>query len=188
LKKFFVALTILLCMAGNVNAAQFTAEQGEKMLSITLQNSDAPLKLDIATFQKNFDAFITQFVNETNAGDDAEAFRQSFLIGKPRLGSVDGRTIFLRNFMDMAAILGTVDADGKIETINFFYPQIADQNDAMTYMLILQSFAKGISPDLDAQALIDEANKNPDGTFVKGNVKFTFKTLDNLNMVSAAAN
>ena len=90
--------------------------------------------------------------------------------------------------MDMAAILGTVDKDGKIETINFFYPQIADQNDAMTYMLILQSFAKGISPDLDAQALIDEANKNPDGMFVKGNVKFTFKTLDNLNMVSAAAN
>ena len=39
MKKFFVALTILLCTAGNVDAAQFTAEQGEKMLSITLQNS-----------------------------------------------------------------------------------------------------------------------------------------------------
>ena len=188
MKKFFVALTILLCVTGNVNAAQFTAEQGEKMLSITLQSSAAPLKLDVATFQKNFDAFITEFVKETNAGDDSEAFRQSFLIGKPRLGSVDGHTVFVKNFMDMAAILGTVDADGKIETINFFYPQISDQNDAMTYMLILESFAKGISPDLDAQALIDEANKNPDGTFVKGNVKFTFKTLDNLNMVSATAN
>lgn len=61
LKKFFIALTILLCVAGNNAEAvdQFTDDQIKQMISSTMQNPvTVPLNLDIETFKKNFNEFM----------------------------------------------------------------------------------------------------------------------------------
>ena len=188
MKKFFLTLTIFFCMAC-VNAeaaAQFTNEQQSQMLSIVEQKSAAAVPfVDIATFQKNFNAFMEGFIKETNAGEDADKMRQIFLIDKPQFITNGERVLFVKNFMNMVALVGVVDPDGNFTAINFFGAQVDDKNAALIHTLILQAFVKGISPDLDATDMLVEAKENP--VLTKGTVQFSFETLDNLNVVSAVA-
>ena len=188
MKKFFVALAILFCVAGNVDAAQFTAEQKTQMASITVQPSAAALTVDVAAFRNNFNGFMSSFIAQTNAGENAAKFEQIFLIDEQSIVTNGQNVLFVKNFMDMVAIVGSVDENGRFKTLNLFGAAIDDKNEAMIHGLVLDAFVKGISPDLNAQALLNEANKNSDGTFVKGNLKFSFATVDNLDVVSVTAN
>lgn len=186
MKKFFVALTILLCLSGNVNAAQFTDEQLSEIFSDTAKNAAAPLKLNVVAFKKNFNEFMSDFIKNMNAGDDADNLRDILLIGETNFVNVGKQKIFVQKFLDRIAIVGSVDAVGNFTALNLFAVQAENRNDMLVSVLILNAFVKGISPDLDAQALLTEAKENP--VVVKGDVKFSFATVDNLNKVSAAAN
>lgn len=190
MKKFFVALTILFAVtAANVSeAAQFTDEQRNQILSMTVQPSAAALAVDVGTFQKNFNDFMSGFIAQTNAGNDTAKMEQIFLIGEQNIVTNGQNVLFAKNFMNMVAIVGSLDESGHFKTLNLVGAAIDDKNEAMIRMLVLEAFVKGISPDLDAQTILTEAKEHSDAPVVKGNVKFSFVTLDNLDVISVTAN
>lgn len=188
LKKFFIALTILLCVAGNNAEAvdQFTDDQIKQMISSTMQNPvTVPLNLDIETFKKNFNEFMKSFIAETNAGEDSAQLEKVFLIGEPKVLSRNGKTLFVQNFLENTAIFGSIDENGKFKVLNFFSTLAENKNEMLMRRLILEAFVRGISPDVDAADLLNQAKENP--TVTAGGIKFSFSTVDNLDIVSAVA-
>ena len=188
MKKFFVALTLLLCLTADVNAAQFTDEQRNRILSMTVQPSAAALSVDVATFRQNFNNFMSGFIAQTNAGDNTAKLEQIFLIGEQSIVTNGQNVLFVKNFMNMVAIVGSLDENGHFKTLNLVGAAIDDKNEAMIHGLVLDAFVKGISPELNAQSLLSESNENPDTAVVKGDVKFSFATVEDLDVVSVAAN
>ena len=189
MKKIFIALAILFCLAGNnfVEAAEkFTDDQLKQMISTTMENPAAKtLNLDVATFKKNFNDFMTNFIKETNAGEDAAKLEKVFLIGEPNTISKNGKTMFLKDFIETAAIFGSVDANGKFKVLNFFAINSEDKNEVLMRRLVLEAFVKGISPGFDATELLNKAKDNPSVTV--GGVKYSFSTVGDLHVVSAVA-
>ena len=188
MKKFFIALTILLAVTvSNAEAAtQFTDEQLKQMISITMQNPAAvPLNLDVATFQKNFDAFITDFFNRGDDPDRSNKLKKIFLIGEPKLATADEMTLFVKRFPNGAAIFGSVDENGKFKVLNYFTTFTEDKNERLVHVMVFEAFIRGISPDNDAINLLTEAKENP--TVTKAGVKYSFVKDGKLNIVSAVA-
>ena len=188
LKKFFIALTILFCVAGNnVEAAnKFTDDQLKQMISITRDNPAAvSMNLDVATFKTNFNAFMAKFLEETNAGEDIAQLKEIFLIGEQNTITKNGKTLFLKDFHEDAAIFGSVDANGKFKVLNLFSTLAENKNELLIRRLVFDAFVKGISPDVDTTALLKKSKENP--TVTVGNVKFSFSTVDNLDMISVVA-
>ena len=188
MKKFFIALMILFCVAGNNAEAekQFTDDQLKQMISSTMDNpATVPLNLDVATFKTNFNAFMADFLKETNAGEDSAKLEKVFLIGEPNTLTKNGRTLFLKNFLEDAAIFGSVDESGKFKVLNFFATLAENKNEMLMRVLVLNAFIKGISPDVDATALLNKAKINP--TVTANGVKYSFSTVGNLNVVSVTA-
>ena len=188
LKKFFVALTIFFCVAGNNAEAanKFTDDQLKQMISTTMDNPvTAPLNLDVATFKTNFNAFMSEFLKETNAGENIAKLEKIFLIGEQNTLTKNGRTLFLKNFLEDAAIFGSVNADGKFKVLNLFSTTADNKNEMLIRRLVFEAFVRGISPDVDAAALLNKAKENP--TVTTGGVKFSFSTIDNMDIISAVA-
>lgn len=188
MKKFFVALTVMLCLTADVNAAQFTNEQRNQMLSIAVQPSAGSLKVDVATFRQNFNNFIANFAKGMNNGDEAAKFEQVFRIGEKDFVTNGQNILFAKSFLNTVAIVGSVDENGNFKTLNLFGAPIDDKNEAMIHSLVLNAFVKGISPELDAQSLLAESNNNPDAPIVKGDVKISFLSDGTLDVISVAAN
>ncbi|MBQ9498233.1 MAG: hypothetical protein IJR52_11770 [Selenomonadaceae bacterium] len=189
MKKFFIALTVLFFVAGSnfaEAASKFTDDQIKQMISSTMDNpATAPLNLDVATFKTNFNAFMADFLKETNAGEDSAKLEKVFLIGEPNTLTKNGRTLFLKNFLEDAAIFGSVDESGKFKVLNFFATLAENKNEMLMRVLVLNAFIKGISPDVDATALLNKAKINP--TVTVNGVKYSFSTVGNLNVVSVTA-
>lgn len=189
MKKFFVALTILLAVTGvNLSeAAQFTDEQRNQMVTLSVQPSAATLKVNVATFRQNFNNFMSDFIAKTNAGEETAKLQQIFLIDEKSIVTNGQNVLFAKSFANMVAVIGSVDENGNFKTLNLFGAPIDDKNDAMIHALVLNAFVKGISPDLDAQTILTESKDHPDTPIVKGDVKISFATAGDLDVVSVAA-
>ena len=192
MKKFLTALIVLIICAGvRVEAAEFTQEQFNKMLSISAQSLNAEnknLSLDAATFQKNFNDFMTNFIKETDAKDnDAKNLEEIFLIKEPMIVQTDAGSFLAKNFMNRVAIVGLLDANGSLRNINFFTIQTQDKDEVMVPVLILEAFAKSISPDLSASALMEDFEKNKNAPIVKNGIKFSIATDENINFITSIA-
>ena len=193
MKKFLAAIIIglIICAGINVEAAEFTQEQFNKMLSISAQTLNAEnknLSLDAATFQKNFNDFMTNFIKETDAKDnDAKNLEEIFLIKEPMIVQTDAGNFLAKNFMNRVAIVGLLDANGSLRNINFFTIQTQDKDEVMVPVLILEAFAKSISPDLSASALMEDFEKNKNAPIVKNGIKFSIATDENINFITSIA-
>ena len=193
MKKFFMSLLVglIICAGIKVEAAEFTQEQFNKMLSISTQTLNAEnknLSLDAATFQKNFNDFMTNFIKETDAKDnDAKNLEEIFLIKEPMIVQTDAGNFLAKNFMNRVAIVGLLDANGSLRNINFFTIQTQDKDEVMIPVLILEAFAKSISPDLSASALMEDFEKNKNAPIVKNGIKFSIATDENINFITSIA-
>ena len=192
MKKFLTALILLIiCAVGNVEAADFTQEQFNKMLAISAQSLNADnknLSFDAATFQKNFNDFMTNFIKESNAkDDDAKNMEEVFLISEPMIVQTDAGNFLARNFLNRIAIVGLLDADGTLRNLNFFTTQTEDKDEAIISVLVLEAFAKSISPDLSAEILMNDFEKNQNAPIVENGIKFSIATDENINFITAIA-
>lgn len=193
MKKFLAAIIIglIICTGIKVEAAEFTQEQFNKMLSISTQTLNAEnknLSLDAATFQKNFNDFMTNFIKETDAKDnDAKNLEEIFLIKEPMIVQTDAGNFLAKNFMNRVAIVGLLDANGYLRNINFFTIQTQDKDEVMIPVLILEAFAKSISPDLSASTLMEDFEKNKNAPIVKNGIKFSIATDENINFITSIA-
>lgn len=190
MKKFLMTFIALLIITAQVEAAQFTQEQFDEMISITAQKSAAEnkiLALDAATFQKNFNAFMTNFIKESNAGDDTPMLEEIFLIREPMIVQTDAGNFLAKNFMNHVAIVGSVEADGKLKALNFFSAPTENKNDMVITVLIFQAFTQGISPGLDVKALLGELEKNPSAPVIRNGIKFSTDNQGTMEIITAVA-
>ena len=190
MKKFLMTFIALLIITAQVEAAQFAQEQFDEMISITAQKSAAEnkiLALDAATFQKNFNAFMTNFIKESNAGDDTPMLEEIFLIREPMIVQTDAGNFLAKNFMNHVAIVGSVEADGKLKVLNFFSAPTENKNDMVITVLIFQAFTQGISPGLDVKALLGELEKNPSAPVIRNGIKFSTDNQGTMEIITAVA-
>lgn len=195
MQKFFIALIAALVLTVNNFAAattEFAGEQFDKIVALTVENPAASesktLQLDAATFQLNYNAFIKNFIRETNAvGDDAVMMEKIFTLSDAKTFSNGTNQIFAKNFMNRVIIVGLNENGGKFKVLNFFATPSTERDDSLFNALVLQAFVRGILPDLDAMDLLNEAQKNPSVPVVRNGVKFSVGTVDNINIVTAVA-
>ena len=190
LKKFFVALTFALIVTNFCEAAEFTREHVDRMMTLTLQNpavkKSATLPVDAETFRRNYNDFITNFIRGTSAGTDAFMMERIFLIDGLKIFTRDGSELFAKNFINKVAIVGLIDG-GKCKVLNIFAAPLEDQNDALFNVLILQGFINGISPGLDATALLDEIKRSPVESATYNGVRYSVIRDGDLSIVTAVA-
>ena len=78
MKKFFVALTILLCVASQTFAAEFTDEQIDGLIRETMTDAakiPVPLNFGMSDFLPNFNMTVEPIYRRYfPKGDDPEAF------------------------------------------------------------------------------------------------------------------
>lgn len=196
MKNFFVALTVALILsASNIATAEtalFTEEQFDKIVAHTVANpaasEAATLNLDAATFQRNYNAFITNFIRETSAqGDDAAMMERIFLLNDAKTFENDSKQIFTKNFANRAVIIAFNEAGGNFKVLNFFATIAEDRDDALFNVLVLQGFLRGIDPTLNAGDLLNEAQKDPSKPVIRNGVKFSVATIENINIITAVA-
>ena len=187
MKKFFTALIALLMFAAQVEAAELTQEQFDEMFSIATQNAteNKVLALDVQTFQKNFNDFMTTFIKESNAGDDTPMLEEIFLLKEPLIVQTDAGNFLAKNFMNHVAIVGSVDANGNLKALNFFSAKAENKNDMVVTVLIFQAFTQGISPQINVQELLGELEKNKSAT--KNGVKFSVTKQGTMEIITAVA-
>ena len=189
MKKFFTALIVglIICAGGKIEAADLTQEQFDEMISITAQNSteNKALALDVSTFQKNFNDFMTTFIKESNAGDDTPTLEEIFLLREPLIVKTDAGNFLAKNFMNRVAIVGSVGDDGNLKTLNFFSATPENKNEMVVIILIFQAFAQGISPQLNVQELLGDLEKNQSA--VRNGIKFSTSKQGNMEIITAVA-
>lgn len=192
MKKILTALivSLIICASVKVEAAQFAEEQFSEMLSVTAQKSAAESKalaLDTATFQKNFNAFMTTFIKESNAGDDTPTLEEIFLIREPLILQTDTGNFLAKDFMNRIAVVGSVEANGNLKTLNFFSTPAENKNEMVVTILVFQAFTQGISPELDVKELLGELEKNPGAPVTRSGIKFSVSKQGNLEVITAVA-
>lgn len=193
MRKFFAAVMLALILSTNnfSEAAQFTQEQLDQMISMTVQNpaaeKNSTLPVDFAAFQTNYNDFMNSFINETNAGTDAAMMRQIFLMNNLHVHDEGKNKIFIKNFSNRVMIIGLCKSGGKFKVMNFFSTHEEGRDDVLFDVLIMQAFVRGITPGFDATVLIDAANKNPNAPFIHKDVKYFLTSDGNLNIITAIA-
>ena len=189
MKKFFTALFIclIICSNSKIYAAELTQEQFDQMFSITNQFSteNKTLNLDVPTFQKNFNDFMTTFIKESNAGDDTPTLEEIFLLKEPLIVQTDAGNFLAKNFMNHVAIVGSVDPNGNLKVLNFFSAKPENKNDMVVTVLIFQAFTQGISPQINVQELLGDLEKNQSAT--KNGIKFSVSKQENMEIITAVA-
>ncbi len=192
MKNFFLALiTVALVATSHVAAADLTAEQLDEIISRTAENSaaesGATLPVDAETFQKNFNAFVINFIRETDAGyTDASMMKRIFLLNDAKTFTRDGHQLFAKNFLNRALVVGLSDG-GKCKVLNFFATHAENRDDALFNVLVLQAFVRGIAPEFDAMNMLAAAEKNPSATVIRDGVKYSVVTDGNTDIVTAVA-
>ena len=196
MKKFFVALTVALILsAGNIAAAAtalFTEDQLDKIVAHTIGNpaasNAATLNLDAATFQRNYNAFITNFIREAGAqGDDAAMMERIFTLNDAKTFENGSKQIFTKNFMNRVVVIGFNESGGNFKVLNFFATLAEERDDALFNVMVLQGFVRGIDSNLNAVELLGELQKDPSKPVIRNGVQFSVATIDNINIVTAVA-
>ena len=186
MKKIFATLIVLLTFAAQVEAAEFTRPQLDKIFFDAGQiQSSATLKLDAETFKKNFNERITQILKAATGNDDISAMEHLFLIKEEK---IIGAT-FTRVFGDYrTALVGSLAADGKFQALSFYYTTPENGDESIFTIWLMTAFVKTIAPDVNPQTLMNELTaENSSGTTEAGGVKFSVDAQENLNVLTAAA-
>ena len=180
MKKFLMAMIVglIICAGVKVEAAIFNEQQFEKLLVMTVQDADAVkeknLPSDAATFQKQFNAYMTKFIEESNTEEDkGEMMKEIFLIGDPP-ASEGKPSLFGKNFLGKNAVIGLIDENGNLKVINMFAAP-EDENDSFVTALVVNAFMQGFMTEAEAEEVLQQFDKNSSEPVIKNGIKFSFR-------------
>lgn len=188
MKKFFTALTVALMLAVNVEAAEFTQAQLDKIFMDAGQvASSDTLNMNAATLKDEYNGRITAILKEATGNDDVSSMAHLFLIKDYKIFSgADGDT-FANVFGDYrVALVGTGEKDDNFKSLSMCYTTPEDSDEAIFTIWHLTAFVKSLAPDVNVQTLMNDLTaENASGTVVAGGVKFSIAEDGNLNILTA---
>ena len=186
MKKFFIAAIAFLFLSAQVEAAQFTRPQLDKMfLEVGQVQTSATLPLNAETFKKNFNGIITPILKEAMNTDDISAMEHLFLIKEEK---IIGET-FTNIFGDYrVAVVGNLAANGNFKALSLYYTTPEEKDESIFTIWLMSAFVKSIAPEVNPQNLMNELTaENSSGSTVAGGVKFSVSEDGNLNVLTATA-
>lgn len=188
MKKFFTALAIALMLAVNVEAAEFTQAQLDKIfMGVGQVESSDTLNMNAATLKDEFNGRITTILKEATGNDDVSGTAHLFLIKDYKIFSgADGDT-FANVFGDYrVALVGVGEKDGNFKSLSMCYTTPEDSDEAIFTIWHLTAFVKSLAPDVNVQTLMNDLTaENSSGSVVAGGVKFSIAEDGNLNILTA---
>lgn len=191
IKKFFAALTVALILTGgNVEAAEFTQAQLDKIfLNVGQVESSATFNLNAETLKEKFNGIITPILKEATGSDDVSAMAHLFLIKDYKVfEGADGNT-FANIFGDYrVALVGATAAGGNFKSLTLCYTTPENSDESIFTIWLLTAFVKSIAPEVNPQTLMNDLTaENSSGSVVADGVKFSIAEDDNLNILTAVA-
>ena len=188
MKKFFTAMAIALMLSVNVEAAEFTQAQLDKIFMDAGQvTSSDTLNMNAATLKDEFNGRITAILKEATGNDDVSGMAHLFLIKDYKIFSgADGDT-FAHVFGDYrVALVGVNDTGDNFKSLSMCYTTPENSDEAIFTIWHLTAFVKSIAPDVNPQTLMDDLTaENSSGTVVEGSIKFSIAEDGNLNVLTA---
>ena len=188
MKKFLTALTVALMLAVNVEAAEFTQAQLDKIfLNVGQIESSATLNFNAETFKEKFNERAAAILKEATGNDDVSGMAHLFLIKDYKIFSgADGDT-FANVFGDYrVALVGAGDKGGNFKSLSLCYTTPEDSDEAIFTIWHLTAFVKSLAPDVNVQTLMNDLTaENSSGTVVAGDVRFLIAEDGNLNILTA---
>ncbi|MBR4151600.1 MAG: hypothetical protein IKT98_01415 [Selenomonadaceae bacterium] len=190
MKKFLTALTIILLLTAQVEAAPFTREQMDKIFIDVEQmpESDLTFGLNVETLKEKFNGIVTPILKETMGTDDVSEMAHLFLIKEYKVFSKPDGDTFANVFGDYrVALVGTCAANGgNFKTLSLYYTTPEGNDESIFTIWLLTAFVKSISPEVDVQNLMNElTTEGASGTAIKDGVKFSIAEDGNLNFLTA---
>ena len=193
MKKFLVALTILFCVTGSVEAVPFTEDQLGRIFAVVTQNPAAApensktLAVNVNTFKEKFDNIAVLTLKQALGTDDVSEMEYLFTINDYKIFPNEGGETFAKIFGSNVAIVGVTAPDGgNFKILQCCYTLPEDKNETLYVQLILSTFVRTVAPDVDAPSLMDELTaENSLGSTARGDVLFSLTENDNLNTLTA---
>ena len=190
MKKFLTALTIILLLTAQVEAAPFTREQMDKIFIDVEQmpESDLTFGLNVETLKEKFNGIVTPILKETMGTDDVSEMAHLFLIKEYKVFSKPDGDTFANVFGDYrVALVGTCAANGgNFKTLSLYYTTPEGNDESIFTIWLLTAFVKSISPEVDVQNLMNElTTEGASGTAIKDGVKFSIAEDGSLNFLTA---
>ena len=190
MRKFLIAATIFFMLSAQVEAAQFTREQMDKIFIAVEESPDSNLtfELNVETLKEKFNGFVTPILQETMGTEDVSAMAHLFLIKDYKVFSKPDGDTFANIFGDYrVALIGNCAANGgNFKTLSLYYTTPEEKDESIFTIWLLTAFVKSIAPEVDVQNLMNELTaENSSGTAIKDGVKFSISADGNLNVLTA---
>ena len=191
MKKFLTALIVLLMFTAQVEAAQFTREQVDKIFLDVEENfyrpDDLTLDLDVETLKEKFNGLVIPILQETMETNDVSSMEHLFLIKDYKVFSKPNGDTFANIFGDYRiALVGASEPNGgKFRGLSLYYTTPEEKDDAIFTIWLMTAFVKSISPEIDVQKLMNDLTaENSSGSVTIDNLKFSIAEDGNLNVLT----
>lgn len=191
MKKFFTAMIVLLMVTAQVEAAELTREQLDKVFSdIQKIEAPSPLHIDAEALEHKFNWFIVPIVQDGMGKDDISDIAHLFLINDYEFtDATKGKIVF--NVFEYSGAAIFIMGEGEEEhsdVLGMCYTTPENQTEALYTIWLLTAFAGSISPDIDTQALMNELTaEGSSGSVVKQGLNFSITEYDNVNVLTVVA-
>lgn len=185
MKIFLMASVMALMLTAQVEAAEFTSEQLDKIfLDVNQVESSATFNFDAETLKTKFNGIITPILKEATGSDDVSAMSHLFLIKDYQIFNGD---TFANIFGDYrVALVGTCAAGGNFKNLSLYYTTPEDSDESIFTIWLLTAFVKSIAPAVNPQTLMNELTSNNTlGSVTSDGVKFSIAEDGNLNVLTA---
>lgn len=197
MKKIFLTLitaAVLFAFGGFVEAAAFTQEQVDKLMSQVGNNPAASpdnkslLMITPAQFKKNFNNELRPVISQAKYDNDEERvlMEQVFLIQDYQVFEATGGLFYLNVFGNSTAVFGVTGNDNnRFKLLNCAYTKPENPGEEMISSMVLMAFVTVVAPEENPQQLLKDLGAEESGTLIRGGVKFTAARDGDLVLVSA---
>lgn len=192
MKKFLMSLVVaIFLVSGNfVEAAGFTSDQAEKILSHLSNNpavqSSKTLNSNVESFQKSFNAQIESILKQANlSAEDSATFQKFLLIKDYKTFSESGQNLFLNNFGNSITVLGISEANSNFKILSFCFTVPENKGEENVLDLVFTTFARVLLPDVDLRDLLTEVKAK--SSCVRNGIRFSLSQDGTLNILDLTA-
>ena len=192
MKKFLMSMVVaIFLVSGNfVEAAGFTSDQAEKIISHLSNNpaiqSSKTLNTNVESFQKSFNAQVESIVKQANlSAEDSAALQNVLLIKDYKTFSESGRNLFLNNFGNSITVLGISEENSNFKILSFCFTVPENKSEENVLDLVFTTFARVLLPDADLKKLLIEVKAN--SSYTQNGIKFSLFQDGTLNILDLAA-
>lgn len=179
MKKFFIALTIVLAlMSTNFAAAEKIPDTQLRAILTEVLTApiEKPLPLTFAQFKGNFNAMmLSSFEDAAKQSSEFANAKKFILLDNVEVLQFGANKLFVKPFIPSEVVLvGLVDpATDRIKTISYFFSEPQSRNEQAIYGLIALCILKSVAPNADLNILGTELGN--DRVAVRDGVKFTMR-------------